>query len=140
VQWVVDASVALAWVFDAQEPERNFAAHVLSAQQAGTIELCAPAVFHAEITYQLTKTGRAKRLKSIAVIEQAELIASAIAHTDHLANADCVTLTRFAMEHHVQGYDAHYLALAMLRGVGLATLDKGLASACRRAGVALYSV
>jgi predicted nucleic acid-binding protein len=104
------------------------------------IELCAPAIFHAEITYQLTKTGRAKRLKSVALIEQAELIASAISHTDQLTHADCVALTRFAMEHHVQGYDAHYLALAMLRGIGVATLDKGLASACKRAGVALYSV
>ncbi len=138
MQWVVDASVALAWVFDSPDEDKKYAAHLFMAQRSSVIELLAPSVFHAEIAYRLTKTGRSKKLKSVSIVEQAELIAGAINSTEHLGNADCITLTRFAMEHNVQGYDAHYLAVALNKNIGVATLDKGLASACRRAGVALY--
>lgn len=45
---------------------------------------------------------------------------------------------RFALQHHVQGYDAVYLGLAMALGASLATLDGGLRTAARAAGVALF--
>ncbi|TAG26645.1 MAG: PIN domain-containing protein [Burkholderiales bacterium] len=139
MQWVVDASVALAWVFETEGQSQRFAAEIYHAQQAGVLKLHTPAVFHAEIAYRLAKTGRAKKLKSVTILEQAEVIAMAIDFTEHLGNSDCVTLTRFALEHNIQGYDAIYLALALEKRIGVATLDKGLASACRRAGVALYT-
>jgi predicted nucleic acid-binding protein len=139
VQWVVDASIALAWVFESTMQDKNIAGNLLLAQRAGVVQLFAPSVFHAEVAYRLTKTGRSKKLKSVAIVEQAETIASAIDFTEHLGNADCITWTRFAMEHNVQGYDAHYLAVALNKGIGIATFDKGLAAACRRAGVAIYT-
>ena len=45
---------------------------------------------------------------------------------------------RFAIRHHVQGYDALYLALAMQTGAALATFDGGLKTAARTVGVDLF--
>lgn len=47
------------------------------------------------------------------------------------------SVVRFAVRHHVQGYDAVYLGLALQLGAPLATLDGGLRSAARSANVAL---
>ena len=41
------------------------------------------------------------------------------------------------MRHHVQGYDAAYLGLALHMGAKTATLDGGLPTAAKVAGVAL---
>lgn len=46
---------------------------------------------------------------------------------------------RFAVRRHVQGYDAVYLALALATGAKLATLDGGLKTAARAAGVELFA-
>jgi predicted nucleic acid-binding protein len=40
-----------------------------------------------------------------------------------------------AKKHTLSAYDAAYLELAQRKGIGLATLDKHLANAARKAGV-----
>ena len=47
------------------------------------------------------------------------------------------SLVRFAVRHHLQGYDAVYLGLALHLGARLATLDGGLRTAAKVAGVGL---
>jgi len=44
-----------------------------------------------------------------------------------------------AREMSLSAYDAAYLELAMGRGLRLATRDRALRSACRKAGVALFA-
>jgi predicted nucleic acid-binding protein len=55
------------------------------------------------------------------------------------ANASIATHVRFAVRHHTQGFDAVYLGLALATGAKIATLDKGLLAAAKRAGVLIAS-
>ena len=45
---------------------------------------------------------------------------------------------RLAVAHHLSGYDATYLELAVRKGLSLATLDEDLQKAASAAGVVLF--
>ena len=56
------------------------------------------------------------------------------------SSPDAEAMYRFqsiALEHRLSAYDAAYLELAQRRGIGLATLDHHLRTACVNAGVKL---
>jgi predicted nucleic acid-binding protein len=68
----------------------------------------------------------------IAMIEELPIVADRATETRALH--ETIGLAR---EHGLTAYDAAYLELAMRRGLPLATGDRQLAAASRRAGVAL---
>ena len=87
-----------------------------------------------ECSYRLLKFGRRHRWGEAKIAESAEVID--LFGIRYFDNADSVaSLVRFAVRQHVQGYDAVYLGLAMHLGAKLATLDGGLRTAARAAGV-----
>ena len=47
------------------------------------------------------------------------------------------SIVRLSQQHQLSSYDATYLDLALVEGLSLATLDKNLRGAARRAGVEL---
>ena len=71
------------------------------------------------------------------IVECAELI-DFFAVRPYVVQQSIVSQVRFAVRHHVQGYDALYLALAMQTGAALTTFDGGLKTAARIAGVELF--
>jgi predicted nucleic acid-binding protein len=133
---VVDASVALAWVLPDTESNRRYGGAVADAGLDGTDELVAPRLLTTECSYRLLKYGRRHRWREAKIAEAAEVVDLLNLRffdvTDPLA-----TIVRFAVRHHVQGYDAVYLGLAMQLGAKLATLDGGLRTAARAARVEL---
>ncbi|MFT7724130.1 MAG: type II toxin-antitoxin system VapC family toxin [Roseateles sp.] len=135
---VVDASVALAWVLDDTDAAHRYAAEVAEAKIVDGIELIAPMLMAQECSYRLLKTGRAKRWGEALVAEYGETIDMiGVRYLDQTSTV--AGLVRFAVRRHVQGYDAVYLALALATGAKLATLDGGLKTAARAAGVELFS-
>ena len=131
---VVDASVALAWVLPDTEHNLRYSAAIAQAGLDRTEELLAPRLLTAECSYRLLKYGRRHRWGEAKIAEAAEVID--LFNIRFFENADAVaSLIRFAVRHHVQGYDAAYLGLAMQLGAKLATLDGGLKTAARAAGV-----
>lgn len=135
---VVDASVALAWVLDESEANHQYAADVAAAKLEGDEELIAPMLMAQECSYRLLKIGRTKRWGEALVAEYGETIDMiGVRYLDQLSTVS--GLVRFAVRRHVQGYDAVYLALALATGAKLATLDGGLKTAARAAGVELFS-
>lgn len=135
---VVDASVALAWVLDDTEAAHRYAAGVAEAKIIGGEELIAPMLMAQECSYRLLKVGRTKRWGEALTAEYGETIdAIGVRYLDQTSTV--AGLVRFAVRRHVQGYDAVYLALAIATGSRLATLDGGLRTAARAAGVELFS-
>lgn len=135
---VVDASVALAWVLDDTEAAHRYAADVAEAKIMGGEELIAPMLMAQECSYRLLKVGRTKRWGEALVAEYGETID--MIGVRYLDQASTVAgLVRFAVRRHVQGYDAVYLALAIATGAKIATLDGGLRTAARAAGVELFT-
>lgn len=131
---VVDASVALAWVLPDTQSNQRYSAVIAQAGLARTEELLAPRLLTTECSYRLLKYGRRHHWGEAKIAESAEVID--LFNIRYFDNADAVaSLVRFAVRHHVQGYDAVYLGLAVQLGAKLATLDGGLKTAARAAGV-----
>ena len=133
---VVDASVALAWVLPDTEQNLAYSARIAEAGIAGSDELVAPRLLTTECSYRLLKYGRQRRWGEAKIAEFAEVIDLFNLHYFE-SSAPIASLVRFAVRHHVQGYDAVYLGLALHLGAKIATLDGGLRTAAKAAGVTL---
>jgi len=133
--FVLDASVALAWVLD--NPVPVYALEVRQEMFRGKRGLV-PALWHLEIANGLAMAERRRDLSAADAedaLDQILLTAASKVDTqvdlvparDALANARAFQLT---------AYDSVYLELARQEGLPLATLDKGLRAAAAKAGVA----
>jgi predicted nucleic acid-binding protein len=132
--FVLDASVALAWVLD--NPVPGYALEVRQEMFRGKRGLV-PALWHLEIANGLAMAERRRDLSAADAedaLDQILLMAASkvdtqvdlVAARDAHANARAFQLT---------AYDAAYLELARREGLPLATLDKGLRAAAAKAGV-----
>src|SRR5580704_9902739 len=134
-RFVLDASVALAWLLD--DPVPAYALHVRRSLR--TIRPLVPPLWTLEIANVLAVGERRGNLtsdqvaRSMRLIEQLlgetiETIASLVSFRQVLTTARSFRLT---------AYDAVYLETARSEGVPLATLDPALLAAAPRAGVDL---
>lgn len=132
---VLDGSVALSWCFaDESDPYADLVLRALPKMPA-----VVPTLWHLEIANALLMGERRKRsqeadtaqwllfLRSLPIIAEEDTTARAWSDVLHLARS-----------HDLSAYDAAYLELALRRGFPLATLDKKLRKAAKKAGVGLY--
>ena len=130
---VLDCSLALAW---ALPDETSTRADRFLARVSRENVLWVPALWWYEIANALTTAQRRQRLAGADALRLVELYGMLPIETDGHLNPD--TVRRFhtlAQEYTVSAYDAAYLELAQRRRLGLATLDRRLITAARRAGV-----
>jgi predicted nucleic acid-binding protein len=131
---VIDASVALAWVFG--DERHDDAWRVVERLREGPAWV--PAHFHLEVGNGLLSGLRRGRLSAdqarTAVVALGALPIEVDLDTPGRALSDVWPL---AARHGLTTYDAAYLELAIRRGLPLATLDERLVSAARAEGVAL---
>ncbi|WP_164885062.1 type II toxin-antitoxin system VapC family toxin [Rubrivivax rivuli] len=123
---------------DDTDDNHRYSYEVARLAHEGRQLLLAPSVFLCEVTYTLLRRGRAGRWGHALIEERAELIDVFRVRLIE-STASVPAMARFALRHNVQGFDAFYLALALSAGAQLATLDGGLRSAARRAGVELFT-
>jgi predicted nucleic acid-binding protein len=132
--FVLDASVALAWILD--NPIAPYAIAVRRAFASGKRGLV-PALWHLEIANGLATAMRRRDLIGTDLDDALTTIQATVAQAidtemnfiavgEALANARSFQLT---------AYDAVYLDLARRERLPLVTLDKSLRSAAARAGV-----
>ena len=135
---VIDASMALAWVFERQQPSDSDRANRLLAA-CGAVAWWVPGLWHLEVANALLVAERR------SVLPQAESdrflarlyslpIATDVEPTPQ-RSAHILTLAR---SHGLSSYDATYLELAQRLGAALASFDRKLNEAARASGVALY--
>lgn len=134
--FVVDASVALAWYFPDEATKKTDDLR----EQLVTDAVHVPAHWPLEVTNALLaakRRGRIKprELKSI-LGDLCQLPDEVDAHTERMAWSSTVEL---AEKHGLTTYDAAYLELAIRKSLPLATLDKALAAAARKAHVPLLT-
>jgi len=132
--FVLDASLALAWVFDEEETERS--REVL--RQALEEAVVVPSVWPLEVANAVLIGRRSGRFSEDEALLFVEALAGLDVEVDERAHrvafADLVPL---AAQHGLTSYDAAYLELALRTDAPLATFDAGLARAARSAGVEL---
>ena len=133
--WVLDSSVAIAWALD---DEQNLSTEML-AQLAATDTAIVPTHWILEVTNALRMAVKRRRLEPggppevMARIrnQPIEFDAETIARAWH-------EIPLLADVYELTTYDAAYLELALRLELPLATLDKDLARAARKAGVSLF--
>ena len=137
---VVDASMALAWIFARKKPqELECADRALSA----IVEMNAvvPSLWHTEIANALLVGERRKIITEAQTIDYLTRLARLpIEIDDAIPAARQEQVMALAREHGLTSYDATYLELALRLGATLATFDTKLAEAMRRAGGELFCV
>jgi predicted nucleic acid-binding protein len=135
MRYVLDCSLALAWALPDEHSKR--AEHLL-AEVSDESQLWVPALWWYELANALVMAHRRHRLTDSDSTRLLELYGSLPIQTDAHLNPD--TLRRvhaLAKEHALSAYDAAYLELAQRKDMPLATLDRRLTGAARKAGVEL---
>jgi len=129
---VVDASVALAWCFPDEASE--YADAVLLALEGQSVLV--PAVWPLEVANAVVVAERRKRITQPEVRRFVELLEGLMIHQDSLPVAGSVSnILPLAREYGLSAYDASYLEVAIRRNAPLATMDRELERAGRKAGV-----
>jgi predicted nucleic acid-binding protein len=135
-RFVLDASVALAWVVD-QKPD-PYAAVVQQRVRAGERAIV-PALWQLEITNALAAVERRGVLSAAEVEEGLRYFEGFLVAQAEIISAfpGMREILRLARELGLTSYDALYVDLARREALPLATLDKGLRAAAAKAGVGL---
>src|SRR5260363_90808 len=136
---VIDASMALPWLFERSKPEEADCAACLLSSMAD-VKTVVPTLWHTEIANALL-TGERRH-----VVNEAQV-------TDYLSRLKYLPIPTggapqasrrdhvmgLAREHKLTAYHATYLDLAFRNGAVLATFDVELAEAVCRAGGTVVS-
>ena len=131
MQFVVDASMAAAWILPDERAQATDAVMDRLNLDVGL----APSLFWHEMRNLLLGAERRGRLPAAGAIAFM-LRLRRLAILDVGAGSDWETF-RMATKHSLSAYDANYLALATANGCALATLDRRLAGAANAEGVAV---
>jgi len=128
--FVVDASLAAAWLLP---EEFSDAAEEVVASIAAPCPI--PSLFWFEVRNILTMAERRGRIGAGGALLGMERVRR-LPLDDSGAGSDGSILL-LAGTHALSAYDAAYLALAINRGLALATLDRKLAGAAHKEGVSV---
>jgi predicted nucleic acid-binding protein len=132
--FVIDASVTLAWFLE--DERTRFTDALLTA--IDSTEYWAPAIWCLEVPNALLIAQRRRRIEPARRLEAIDQAARLPIQLD-LAAPDMKALSVLAERHGLSTYDAAYVELARRHGMGLITLDRGLADAAAAEGIPVQS-
>ncbi|MGH7155587.1 MAG: type II toxin-antitoxin system VapC family toxin [Acetobacteraceae bacterium] len=134
MSFVIDNSIALAWCFEDEQTEAIMAL----LEQVTETGAMAPQLWPIEAINGLLIAERRGR---ISATDRSRLIgylqALPIMVDGETASNAWLAITQLAANYRLTAYDATYLELALCAALPLATTDKSLTAAARRAGVAV---
>ena len=133
MDWMIDASIALAW---ALPDETSVQADRFLSRISAKDVFWVPSLWWYEVANALIVAERRKRLTEADGIQLKELYKALPIKTDRISGSEGIErLCTLAREYNLSAYDGAYLELALRKGLGLATVDLNLQSASQKAGV-----
>lgn len=136
MEWVVDASMALAWAFP---DERSIKADQFLNEISAKDILWVPFLWWYEIANALVVAQRRKRLNDVDAIQLRKLYGILPIKTD--TNIDLEIweqIQLLAKNFNLSAYATAYLELALRKNLRLATLDQNLQLAAHKAGLKFF--
>jgi predicted nucleic acid-binding protein len=133
--FVLDASVALAWIVD--NPVPSYAIKISDAMASGQ-KAVVPGLWALEMANGLLMAERRGKLVAAEVergLRQLEVVVAGGIEIDTAAVSTIREAFVPAYAHQLTAYDAVYLELARREGLPLATLDRSLSAAAAKAGI-----
>lgn len=135
---VLDASMALAWLFERKNEREAHCAELALLAVANTKTLV-PTLWHTEIANALLVGERRQVATEAQVIDYLNRLSGLPIATDNIDAAKRrEQMMALAREHELTAYDATYLDLALRENAMLATFDIKLAKAMRNAGGVVF--
>jgi predicted nucleic acid-binding protein len=138
--FVLDASVALSWLYLRDKPkELRLSTQALAA--IATTEALVPALWFSEVANGVLVGERRKVITPAQAADFHSRLEDLPIRCDETAPQVCAQEARFlARQHGLTIYDATYLALTLREGAGLLSFDEALIKAATKAGVAVNSL
>ena len=139
-RFVLDASVTIRWALqDGSTADRTYADLVLESLEMASIWV--PALWYTETIHVLRCAEDDGKLGESALTEFVYRLGQLPIEVDAAAPSGIqLAVAAISREFKLSGYDAQYLELARRHKLPLATLDKDLRKAAKKAGVAIYLV
>lgn len=136
---VLDASAALAWIFERTDPDEIALADQL-LDEIATQPVRVPGLWHLEVANALLVAERRGVAKEAEVIDYRQRLARLPIITDDIEiAARQEMIMALGRQFQLTAYDATYLELALRNGSTLATFDARLAAAMKQAGGKIYA-
>jgi predicted nucleic acid-binding protein len=137
-QFVLDASVTVAWCFD--DESTPLTEGILDLFSAGA-EGMAPGIWPLEVANALLVAERRKRVSLAQVTALLGRIVQLPVSVETIEPDRAFSqILSVARQYQLTEYDAAYLELALRKGLPFATLDDGLRQSARMAGIRLVRV
>ena len=138
--FVLDASVTIRWVLqDGSLADRTYADQVLDSFDAAVAKV--PALWYTEIIHVLRCAEEDETIGESDVTGFIYQLGQLPIELDLAAPSGVqLAVAAISREFRLSGYDAQYLELARRLSLSIATLDKDLRKAARKAGVSIYLV
>jgi len=136
---VIDASMALAWLFERQQPSDIERANRLLVA-CGEASWWIPGLWHLEVSNALLVAER----RSLLPQAESDRFLARLSSLPFLTDSDPVAerstrILALARSHGLSSYDTTYLELAQRLGAALASFDRQLNRAAAAIGVALFA-
>ncbi|HVT44163.1 MAG TPA: type II toxin-antitoxin system VapC family toxin [Thermoanaerobaculia bacterium] len=132
--FVLDASIAIAWVVPTQSNAYAKRVRLLARHEPFHV----PSIFNAEIANVLVALER-RGILSAHGAETAASVLSRLEPVVHELDLTIVQLRAIAVRFGLSAYDASYLALALDANLPVACGDRPLKAALSKAGVKLFA-
>jgi predicted nucleic acid-binding protein len=136
--FILDASVTIRWVLqDGSMTDRAYANQVLDSLL--TAHALVPALWYTEVAHVLRGAEQHGMLGEAAFSAFLYQLGQLPIHVDTAALAALqMSVVAVSREFNLSGYDAQYLELAKRMNLPIATLDKDLRKAAKKAAVPVY--
>lgn len=131
---VLDASMALAWIFERENKKEVAVADRVLEEMLAT-PVIVPTLWHTEIANALLVGERRKVISEAQIIDYLNRLSHLPITTDSRTPASATGLVMsLGREFNLTAYDATYLELALQHKAVLATFDAALSQAMKKAG------
>lgn len=136
--FVIDNSIAMRWHLPCNKPSDQKYAEAVLASLAKD-DAVVPNLWHLEAANVLAAAERQGNTTTIASERFIAQLERLPIHVDQLSAHYAFTrVLALARAYRLSSYDAAYLELAIREGLALATLDKQLSKAAKKAGIPSY--
>jgi predicted nucleic acid-binding protein len=138
--FVLDASVTIRWALqDGSKADRDYAEQVLNAFENESALV--PALWYTEVIHVLRCAEDGGQLGESTLTSFIYQLGQLPIQLDPTSPAGIqLAVAAIAKEFKLSGYDAQYLELARRNSIPIATLDKDLRKAAKKAGVTVYLI
>ncbi len=136
--FVLDNSVAMRWLLESEKSsDQKYATIVL--ESLADMDALVPNLWHLEATNVLLGAEKRFEVKMGEVEHFISQLEALPIYVDSMTSSQSFSRTlALARAYNLSSYDAAYLELAVRKGLPIATLDKKLLKAAKKAAVPVY--